>query len=158
MEKNKVEELLRRACTDTIGLLPTGFLCQSIGVLDPREPYIIDHKTSLEDSVDIMKTKRIGCLVIKDDSKKMVGIFTERDLLLKAFGNDIARPVSDFMTKNPTAAHLMDPMAYALNLMSHGGFRHLPLIDDDGDVVGIISIKDIVDFIAHKMTESLLSV
>jgi len=158
MEKSKVEELLRRACTDTIGLLPTGFLCQSIGVLDPREPYIIDHETSLEDSVDIMKTKRIGCLVIKDSSKKMVGIFTERDLLLKAFGNDITRPVSDYMTKNPTSAHLMDPMAYALNLMSHGGFRHLPLIDDDGDVVGIISIKDIVDFIAHKMTESLLSV
>lgn len=158
MDKHKVESLLKRACSDTIGLLPTGFLCQSLGVLDPKEPYVVKGDMELQEAVKIMRDKKVGCLVILDDSRKMIGIFTERDLLTKGFGQDPERPLSDFMTKNPTAASLMDPMAYALNLMSHGGFRHLPLIDPDGDVVGMISIKDIVDFIAGKMTESLMSV
>lgn len=158
MDKNKVEALLKRACSDTVGLLPTGFLCQSLGVLDPKEPYMVRGDIELQEAVAIMRDKKIGCLVVVDSSRKMLGIFTERDLLTKGFGQDPEKELSEFMTKNPTSASLMDPMAYALNLMSHGGFRHLPLIDQDGDVVGIISIKDIVDFIAGKMTESLMAI
>ena len=159
MEKNNISALLKNACTDSVGLLPTGFLCQSLGVLNPPEAIAIPGATELGDAIHIMKEKKIGCLIISEPDQRLAGIFTERDVLLRAFGKDPSTFVRDCMTKNPTTASLMDPIAYALNLMSHGGFRHVPLTDHDShEVVGIISVKDIIDYISHKMTESLLAI
>lgn len=155
MNDQLVTSLLKNACDDSIGVVDSRFLCQSIGILDPKPPLSINPDTPLSEAVKFMQDKKVGCLCILDTNDNLLGIFTERDVL-KYFGSE-DRAVSSLMTSNVMTATMDAPIAYALNLMSHGGFRHLPIVDDKSACVGIISVKDIVDYIAGRMTEALLA-
>jgi CBS domain-containing protein len=66
-------------------------------------------------------------------------------------------PVKKFMSPKPETLKLGDPVAYALNKMSVGRFRHVPIVDADGTLVGMISIRDIVDFIVELCPEEILN-
>jgi CBS domain-containing protein len=61
------------------------------------------------------------------------------------------------MTKDPIAQTPDITVAFALNLMSQGGFRHLPLVDERNIPVGILSVKDMMDFIVGSFVEGLLN-
>ncbi len=154
MSDQLVTSLLKNACDESIGVVDSRFLCQSIGILDPKPPLSVKPETPLSEAVKVMQIKKVGCLCILDGKENLLGIFTERDVL-KFFASE-DKPVSSLMTGNVMTATMDAPIAYALNLMSHGGFRHLPIVDDAGACVGIISVKDIVDYIAGRMTEALL--
>jgi CBS domain-containing protein len=85
----------------------------------------------------------------------MVGIFTERDALLRLntdAARYAARPVRDFMTKSPDTIESDAPIAFALHKMDVGGYRHIPIMSG-GKVTGIISVRDILRYI----TEDLMS-
>jgi len=56
-------------------------------------------------------------------------------------------PVSQFMTPNPTALKATEPIKHALFLMAHNGFRHIPLVDDEGRPHGIPSVRHVIDYI-----------
>jgi CBS domain-containing protein len=125
-------------------------LGEPISLLQPATPVCADVGTSIGDLVRLMQEHRIGCVLILAE-RKLAGIFTERDLLLKVLGtaHDLeATSVDDFMTSAPEAMRAIDTVAFALNKMSLGGFRHIPVVDDAGIPVGIVSVKDIVDYIA----------
>ena len=66
-----------------------------------------------------------------------------------------AAMVEDFMTKDPVRESPEASIAFALNLMSHGGFRHVPIVDQDNIPIGIISVKDVVDHIVKCMLEEI---
>lgn len=82
----------------------------------------------------------------------IVGIFTERDLLLK-LANDYNAladaPVSDFMTRDPVTLKDDVPAAFALNRMMVGGYRHIPL-EHDGRLTGVVSVRDILAYLAKR--------
>ncbi len=125
------------------------FLREPISVLQPANPVCADRATSVGDVVRQMQEHHIGCVLIVD-AGKLVGVFTERDLLCDVFGSDAdpeATAVHQVMTDNPERLRTTDPIVFALNKMSLGGFRHIPLVDDEDRPVGVISVKDIVDYI-----------
>jgi CBS domain-containing protein len=96
----------------------------------------------------------IGCLVVERDGE-LVGIVTERDVLNKISEKlPLDQPVAEFMTVAPTTIESTESIAYALNTMDLGGYRHLPIIDDDGKAVGIISVRDILRFLCIRFAES----
>ena len=64
-------------------------------------------------------------------------------------------PVSDYMTPHPVCERPDASLAFALNLMSNGGFRHIPIVDQDNMPIGIVSIKDMVDHIVKKMLKAI---
>ncbi|MEZ4656928.1 MAG: CBS domain-containing protein [Caldilineaceae bacterium] len=79
-----------------------------------------------------------------------MGIFTERDVLMKVAGlvDDLSSvSVADFMTPSPVTIGADQPIAQALHLMSVHGFRHLPLVDEEGHPTGIISSRDVVAYL-----------
>jgi CBS domain-containing protein len=154
MSDDLVIALLKNACEESVGVIDSRFLCQSIGILNPKVPLSVPPETRLSEAVVVMQKHKVGCLCILDKAERLLGIFTERDVL-KFFGMPDAT-VGELMTKDVMTSSMDSPIAYALNLMSHGGFRHLPIVDEDGMCVGIISVKDIVDYIAGQMTEALL--
>jgi CBS domain-containing protein len=126
------------------------FLREPISVLQPANPVCADRATSVGDVVRQMQDHHIGCVLIVDDGK-LVGVFTERDLLCDVFGSGTdpeSAAVDRFMTENPERLRSADPIVFALNKMSLGGFRHIPLVDDEDRPVGVISVKDIADYIA----------
>jgi CBS domain-containing protein len=130
------------------------FLSQSLGVLNPPPPSTVTVGESVVNCIKTLQTQKHGCLLVINKLGTLEGIFTERDVVLKvALAQvDLAKvPVEEFMTKNPQTASMTTTVAYALNMMSHGGFRNLPIVDTDMFPVGLISVKNIIDFLAQSI-------
>jgi CBS domain-containing protein len=130
---------------------------EPIRFLEPRTPLSLPPSANVHDAVRMMREHRVGCLLVVEGAR-LVGIITERDLLLKVDTADRARSVGELMTPDPEVLTLDHPIVYALNKMSVGGFRHVPLVDDTGHPVGIVSVKDIVDYIADFFANDVLTV
>ena len=130
---------------------------EPIRSLDPRSPLSLPPSASVREAIGMMREHRVGCLLVVDDGR-LVGIITERDLLLKLDQADLNRPVREFMTPDPEVLAPEDPIVYALNKMSVGGFRHVPLVDGAGRPVGIVSVKDIIDYIVGFFPNDVLTV
>jgi len=109
-------------------------------------------------AVELMRKKKVSAVLVKKGAN-LLGIFTERDLLSRAMlAKGWARaPIKKFMTPSPETLRLSDPVAYALNRMSVGRYRHVVLIGKDGKPAGVISIRDIVDFIVDLCPEEILN-
>ncbi|HFE67093.1 MAG TPA: CBS domain-containing protein, partial [Chloroflexi bacterium] len=125
--------------------------------LNPKPPITVDADTSLEKAVRQMNTHNIGCLLITDDNDKLIGIFTERDVLMRVTGlvDDLAAAdVGDYMTADPVALTADLPIAQALHEMSVHGFRHLPLVDGENHPEGIISFRDVIDHMQARFADN----
>lgn len=124
-----------------------------IQILNPSKPICVKQKMRVNDVVKIMQENRIGCVCVVDDKNVLVGIFTERDILTKVLENlDFQKViVEEVMTPNPEYLYYDDEIAFALNRMHIGGFRHIPLIDLNGKPVGVISVKDIVTYLLNNL-------
>lgn len=92
----------------------------------------------------LMAEKKIGALLVVE-AGRIAGIFTERDALNKvlAAGLDPDRTLlSQVMVADLQTIGADKPLAYALHLMAEGGFRHVPVLDDDGSPLGMVSARD----------------
>lgn len=92
----------------------------------------------------LMAEKKIGALLVVE-AGRIAGIFTERDALNKvlAAGLDPDRTLlSQVMVADLQTIRADKPLAYALHLMAEGGFRHVPVVDDDGSPLGMVSARD----------------
>lgn len=114
--------------------------------------------SSVADVIQAMTEKRVGIILIVDDGQ-LTGVFSERDVLVKvaASGIDInSTPVSKLMTSDPQSLRTTDELVYALNLMSVGGFRHVPIVDDSNHPVAVVSMRDIVEYIVSLYPDEVL--
>jgi CBS domain-containing protein len=127
----------------------------SIRKLNPKKPLTVAPDTPIGQVLGILVRNSIGCvLVVKDD--QVLGIFSERDVLLRlnVDAADLSdRPVSDFMTPSPEMLQTGDKIAFAIHRMDVGGFRHIPILAD-GRAVGIISIRDILDYMTARISDA----
>ena len=116
--------------------------------------------TSLQDVIELLNQKNMGCVTITDSSAdNTVGIFTERDILRRVIAKDLdlgKELIDNYMTKNPELLTEDDPIEFALNRMSDGGYRHIP-ITRNGKVKFMLSVKDIVDQIAFTYRKKILN-
>ena len=124
-------------------------------LLAGKDPRIISTKTNIlaTQAANLMTTERIGIIIIVvDDDGKFCGILSERDIV-RAFGRFGAKAaqvtVGDIATRKVTACVSETPLAKVQSLMKQGGFRHMPVVED-GRVKGIISIGDILGFLAGR--------
>jgi CBS domain-containing protein len=111
------------------------------------------------DAVDRMNAEGFGALLVVDDGR-LVGIFTERDVLRRIAGRrlDFSKiTVGDYMTRDPESLTLDHKVAYALNKMVIGGFRHVPLVDREHRPVAMLSIRDIVEFIVDRFPQDVIN-
>lgn len=157
--ETQIHRAIVDACDRRLGVLDHNFLCQSIGVMDLPTPFCVPPTTTLGTVVEAFKNSAIGSVVITAPDGTLRGIFTERDCVRRAlpdFEGNKDRPISDFMTPDPVAQPPDITIAFALNLMSDGGFRHLPLIDSHNIPIGIVSVRDMMDFIVRTFVEELL--
>jgi len=95
----------------------------------------------------LMKTENIGSVPICEDrhGKKLVGIITDRDLAVQvvAEGRDSHTKVQDLMTRQPCTCRAGDDLQKALNEMERHQVRRIPVVDDEGSLIGIISQADV---------------
>lgn len=122
---------------------------QSLATLNPAD--------SVMDAVTMMTERRIGAVIILDNSARLAGIFTERDLVNRVVAKkrDPAHTaLSDVMTGNPDTLSPDDTALNALDLMSAHRYRHLPVVDGD-KVVGMVSIRDLFATVKSELEEDL---
>jgi CBS domain-containing protein len=124
-----------------------------ISVLAPKRPITVTPTTPVGDVLRLMVEHRIGCVVVVDGNRP-TGIFSERDALRKinTLAADLAAlPVGDFMTPHPETLVADAKIAFAVQRMDLGGYRHLPIVGERGELVGIISARDILRHLTVNM-------
>lgn len=106
----------------------------------------IGTKSTVSDAASILSNKRIGALVVSDDGKSVIGMFSERDIVRELGKRGIACMsdcVADLMTRDVSTCGKADTADAVLKIMTDGRFRHLPVMDG-GEMIGLISIGDVV--------------
>jgi CBS domain-containing protein len=122
----------------------------SVSVLRPRQAVTLPPQATVREAVQTMLTHDIGAVLVVDGGR-LVGIFSERDLLTKVASpteDHMGRPLCDFMTPEPETVRPTDTLAFVLHKMDCGGYRHLPVLED-GRPLGMISVRDMLRHITR---------
>ncbi|KAK1498320.1 hypothetical protein CTAM01_07538 [Colletotrichum tamarilloi] len=111
--------------------------------LKPSQALQIKPATTVAEAAQLMAAKREDCVLVTDDDDRIAGIFTAKDLAFRVVGagqkpNHIT--IAEIMTKNPLCARTDTSATDALDLMVRKGFRHLPVMDENQDISGILDI------------------
>jgi CBS domain-containing protein len=109
--------------------------------------------------VEAMRSKNRGAVLVAEEGR-LVGIFTERDLVSRLDHDDALWShvlVKDVMTPHPTVIRPYESVAEAMRLLLQGRRRHLPIVDDQGQVLGLLSIRDILTYVASKFPEEMVN-
>jgi CBS domain-containing protein len=128
----------------------------SVSRLQPARPLRLDHTCPVSAAVGLMRKHRGSCLLVCE-GKTVVGIFTERDMLRRviAAGKSWETPVGEVMTPNPVCVVVKDPIRLAVRRMEKGGFRHVPVLDETGRPVGVLSADRIVHYLAEHFPSTV---
>ena len=127
--------------------------------LQREPPVLVEPDTDIRSVVDRMREARVGCAIVAREGR-LVGVFTERDLLMKVLGHEggLDWPVSKVMTPNPASIRDHDPIREAVRKMVRGGFRHLPIVDPEGRVLGCVRHRDMVSYLVANFADRALNV
>ncbi|KAI2616875.1 CBS and PB1 domain-containing protein [Hypoxylon sp. NC1633] len=111
--------------------------------LKPSPALQIKPSTTVAEAAQLMAAKREDCVLVTDDDDRIAGIFTAKDLAFRVVGAGQKAAhitIADIMTKNPLCARTDTSATEALDLMVRKGFRHLPVMDENQDISGILDI------------------
>lgn len=148
-----------------MGLLESGEMTieealknERLGSMPLSRPTCVHPSTSLDETLQVMRPEGIGAVLVCD-GRKLVGIFTERDVLLKLFANGVDRsqPVEKFMTPNPRILTPDDTLGEAVRLMTERGYRHIPIGCDKGGEPGLITAREIINYIAEHFPAEVVN-
>ncbi len=114
---------------------------------------------TLQEALDLMRIEKSGYLILVDEHSKLVGMFTEREVLMNAMKKGVVwtSPVSDFMRTDLHTLTKSDTVGKALDMMFKFSIRHVPLVDEFGQVNGILSIRTVVSFLAELFPKEILN-
>jgi CBS domain-containing protein len=120
--------------------------------LNPLTPVMLPQDTPIREAVGKMLKRNVSCVLVVEQGQ-LLGIVTERDILMHVAGKDLnpdVEAVSSIMVKNPVVLKEEDSIAFALNKMSVGRYRHLPFLTNKVPT-GFISIKTILRFLCRNL-------
>jgi signal-transduction protein with cAMP-binding, CBS, and nucleotidyltransferase domain len=138
------------AATSYRGPLLGEHLDELLHELNVGEPDILDASADVDAAVQVMHTKGSDCVLVVDHGR-LVGIFTDRDAVLKVAGRPAQRqPIADLMTRDPVVLRHDDTIAVAINKMAVGGFRHIPIVED-GVPTGVVTARDVFRHLAATL-------
>lgn len=117
--------------------------------LGAAPPILVDADTPADVVVGRMQDAEADCVLVMTDDR-LVGIFTDRDAVVKAAGRPLKQfRVRDFMTPDPVVLRHDDPIAIAIHKMAVGGFRHIPIVED-GRPTGVVTARDVFHHLAER--------
>jgi len=122
------------------------------------DPATVTPQMALREALAQMREHGGDAILVKENGR-IAGILTERDVLTRVFGGQVdeARPVSDFMTSDPHTLSADASLLEALQAMESGHYRNVPLVEQDGTVVGLLRQQDVIEFIAEAFPQEILN-
>ena len=112
-----------------------------------REVVALSNDATLSEAARLLARKRIGALVVRDRNGSLAGILSERDVVRAVAEESVsalARPVSAYMTREVATCTELDTVQELMEMMTQGRFRHVPVLDGNGQMCGLVSIGDVV--------------
>jgi CBS domain-containing protein len=139
--------------------LESALLMETLNNVTTQPPLVIDAGVTLAETVGRMRDGSRGCALVTE-AGRLVGIFTERDVLMRVVGRSIdfeQTAVSDYMTRDPVTLPSDSSVAFALNRMLIEGFRHIPLVDEQGRPTGVVSMRLLIEYLSDFFNRDLLN-
>ncbi len=133
---------------------------REIGELCRHPVRTLEVTATVAEAIAMMQEHHIGAVVITQQGK-LAGILTERDLLMKVLGKTDdyrGQPVTELMTARPEALRREDEIVYLMNAMYVGGFRHMPIVDDQDVPRHVISLRDVLAFILDQVGDRIRNI
>src|SRR5687767_12893184 len=131
---------------------------EKVRAVAQHEPRTVAPATSLKEALAEMRAEGGDALLITENGR-LTGILTERDVLTRILGQNVdeSKPVSDFMTIDPHTLDAESTLLDAMTAMESGHYRNLPLIDTDGQVVGMLRQNDLLEYVAEAFPQEILN-
>jgi signal-transduction protein with cAMP-binding, CBS, and nucleotidyltransferase domain len=132
----------------------------AVGNMIRREPVRLKPSSVLGDVIVAMKTQERGAAIVEDDNRKPVGIVTEHDFRTKLDHSSLdwhSHTVDSIMNTKPKTIKSSQFLHEALALMISCKFRHVPVTDDNDQVITILSIRDIIIYMAKLYPQEFLN-
>lgn len=122
---------------------------ESVQRAHPHEPVNVGPSASVREVLEAWSKCPQGVVLIVDN-EALLGIFTERDALrIMAAGESLEQPVSKFMRRGPVCVTASDNLCVAVDKMSAGGYRRLPILDEQGRPRGILESSGVLRFLVE---------
>lgn len=121
----------------------------------PIEPMCLEPAATVAEAIDAMRNHKRGAILVCHEGA-LVGIFTERDALkLIAAKADFNRPLEDVMTSDPVVLRPSDTVGRAIAMMTRGGYRRLPIVDDRGRPIGMVRVHGILRYLVEHFPATI---
>jgi len=126
--------------------------------IELESPLVLDGSATVDDVIRAMRERHLGYALITDEDK-LAGIFTERDVLLSVLEEDdvLQQPVSALMATEPVCVPADATVWRVVSLMHEGGFRQIPVVDEQQRVVACVRHKDIAEYLVSHFTRHILN-
>ena len=132
----------------------------TIRMLGPAEPLCLQATATVGEAIERMLARRQAGVLVVDADGRLIGIFTERDVLMRVAGagRDARQTrLGEVMTADPEALAVGDRVAYAVHSMSVAGYRTVPLVDADRRPIGVVTVNDVIRWLAGLFPEAVLN-
>ncbi|MSR78496.1 MAG: CBS domain-containing protein [Candidatus Omnitrophica bacterium] len=128
-------------------------MAEPVGNLLTGEDLLVANVTdTIQKVIKIFRKAKKNCVLVYEQ-KHLVGILSNRDILKKVAGKykDLSKVhVGAVMTSVPEFVKASDPIAYVINKMAMGGFRHLPVLNEDGTPISIVTVQDVLSYLSNR--------
>ena len=117
---------------------------------------VITAEEPVQTAAGRMHARKVGTLVVVNECREPIGIVTDRDLAVRVVAegrNPTATIVDEVMTRDPETVRENTAVEDALRIMRNGCFRRVPVVDDDNQLVGLLSLDDILHLLAHDFAQ-----
>jgi predicted transcriptional regulator len=127
-----------------------------VGKYCTRETIFVRSNETPLDAALVMREKNVGCVVIVDDIKGKlvpVGILTDRDITIEIVAeevNPLDVTVGDLVYKPIICVNQQDDLSESLKVMSQQGVRRIPVVDNEGTLVGVLAMDDCLEIMAEQ--------
>lgn len=140
--------------------LEGALLSDTVKLLARNEPIRCAADATVHEAITQMADKRRAAVVIVDADGRLTGIFTERDLLRRVAVPGLdprTTRLAEVMTADPEALAPHDLIAYAINRLHNASYRTIPLVDGQRRPIGIMTVTDIVQWLAELFPEAIMN-
>ncbi len=134
-----------------------------VTVLSRRAPLIFAETSSTSDAMRAMQSEHSGVVLVTrtgSNDSPLVGVFTERDILLRVINrgrNPAETNLHEVMSSDPECLQEDSKVAWVLNMMAVGGFRHVPVVNTRKWPVSVVSVRDVVEFLVESFPHEILN-
>lgn len=125
-------------------------------------PIVTIHiSSSTQTAIQLLIEHHVGAAPVVDDENRLRGIFSERDVLRKILNSTVgdlgALGIERFMSTTPQTAQPEDMLDTAILYMAQGGYRHLPIVNEQNEPLGMVSIRDVISYLVEAFPQEVLT-